>query len=43
MNPVTEIDRQAENFLLKTILDKFPDHSILAEESGVIEGAHDHI
>ncbi len=43
IDPVTEIDRQAEEFLLKEILDKFPDHHILAEESGIIEGNHDHI
>ena len=43
IDPVTEIDRQAENFLLKEILDKFPNHHILAEESGVVEGDPDHI
>ncbi len=43
IDPVTEIDRQSEAFLLKAILDKFPAHHIFAEESGVIEGDHDHI
>ncbi len=43
IDPVTEIDRQAEDFLLKSILDKFPHHHILAEESGIIEGDNDHI
>lgn len=31
---VTEIDRQSEEFLLAEIRNKFPDHHILAEESG---------
>ena len=43
IDPVTEIDRQAEDFLLKAILNNFPDHHILAEESGIVEGDHDHI
>ncbi|MCP4139365.1 MAG: inositol monophosphatase [Chloroflexi bacterium] len=40
---VTEVDRQAEEFLLKSILDKFPEHHILAEEKGVVKGNNDHI
>ena len=43
IDPVTEVDRQIEEFLLKSILDKFPTHHILAEENGVIEGNNDHI
>ena len=43
IDPVTEVDRQTEEFLLKSILDKFPDHHILAEENGVVEGNNDHI
>ena len=43
IDPVTEIDRQSETFLLKAILDKFPHHHIFTEESGVIEGDDDHI
>jgi myo-inositol-1(or 4)-monophosphatase len=31
---VTEIDRQAEDYIVKRIQDKFPSHSIIAEESG---------
>lgn len=31
---VTEIDRQSETFLLAELHKKFPDHNILAEESG---------
>ena len=33
---VTEIDRESEDFLIQSILEKFPDHYILAEESGDI-------
>ena len=40
---VTEVDRQAEEYLIKAILDSFPDHHILAEESGVTNGDNDHI
>ncbi|MBT3322989.1 MAG: inositol monophosphatase [Anaerolineae bacterium] len=43
IDPVTEIDYQAEDFLLKAILGKFPTHHILTEESGIIDGDHDHI
>ncbi len=31
---VSEVDRQAENIVIDTILKSYPDHSILAEESG---------
>jgi len=43
IDPVTEIDRQSEEYLLQAILDKFPNHHILAEESGGVDGDHDHI
>ena len=43
IDPVTEIDRQAETFLLNAILTKFPNHHILAEESGIVSGDDDHI
>ncbi len=39
---VTETDKEIEKFLLSTILDKFPNHHIIAEESGIVEGDHDH-
>lgn len=35
---VTEIDRQSEDYLLGEIRSKFPDHNILAEESGGTRG-----
>ncbi|MCF6277581.1 MAG: inositol monophosphatase, partial [Anaerolineales bacterium] len=38
IDPVTEIDRQSEAFILQAILEKHPDHYILAEESGVVDG-----
>jgi len=31
---VTEVDKQAEAVIIKTLLKSFPDHAILAEESG---------
>lgn len=38
-NLVTEIDKAAEKEALKVILKRFPDHSILAEESPAVEGS----
>ena len=35
---VTEVDHQSEAFLLGEVQRDFPDHHILAEESGVIQG-----
>lgn len=35
---VTEVDHQSEAFLLAEIQQRFPNHRILAEESGVISG-----
>lgn len=40
---VTEIDRQSEEYLIQAILEEFPDHYILAEESGVVDGNKEHI
>ncbi|MBT3336870.1 MAG: inositol monophosphatase [Anaerolineae bacterium] len=39
---VTEIDGQSEEFLIHSILQKFPGHHILAEESGGVDGDHEH-
>ncbi|MFA5789254.1 MAG: inositol monophosphatase family protein [Candidatus Gracilibacteria bacterium] len=36
---VTDVDKICDEFLIKTIHSHFPDHSILTEESGVIEGS----
>jgi len=36
---VTQVDREAENVILDTITKLYPDHSILAEESGIRAGA----
>jgi myo-inositol-1(or 4)-monophosphatase len=38
---VTEIDRQSEDYLLSEIRKSFPDHHILAEESGGTRGGKD--
>ncbi len=35
---VSEVDRQAESLIIEELLKAYPGHSILAEESGVIEG-----
>jgi len=39
---VTEVDRQAEQVIIDTLLRSYPDHAILAEESGA-RGESDHI
>ena len=39
---VTEIDHQSEAYLLGEVQRDFPDHHIVAEESGVIEGNDQH-
>ncbi len=43
INPVTEIDRQSEAFILSEIARRFPGHRILAEESGTQAGSADHL
>lgn len=43
IDPVTEIDAQSEEFLVKGIREKFPEHYILTEESGVLDGDDAHI
>jgi myo-inositol-1(or 4)-monophosphatase len=40
---VTEVDHESEAFLLGEIRGKYPDHHILAEESGIIQGNDEHI
>ena len=39
---VSEVDRQAEERIIETLLKAYPNHSILAEESGKIEGDEDY-
>jgi myo-inositol-1(or 4)-monophosphatase len=41
-NLVTEMDRGAEAMIVETIRARFPDHAILAEESGALPGAPAH-
>jgi len=36
---VTEVDKHSEEYLLREIGRRFPDHSILSEESGQLQGA----
>ena len=38
---VTEVDRQAESRVIETLLKAYPNHGILAEESGEIKGSED--
>jgi len=40
---VSEVDRQAENEILKIINKTYPDHAILAEESGEQQGDGEHL
>ncbi|WP_026958914.1 inositol-1-monophosphatase [Aliagarivorans taiwanensis] len=35
---VTNVDKAAEQAIIETILKSYPDHSIIAEESGMVEG-----
>jgi myo-inositol-1(or 4)-monophosphatase len=35
---VTEMDHRAETFIVERLLEAFPDHAVLAEESGVTDG-----
>ncbi len=39
---VTQIDRESENWLIKKIKSSFPEHTILGEEGGLIEGKSDY-
>ncbi|QQR55607.1 inositol monophosphatase [Candidatus Peregrinibacteria bacterium] len=39
INLVTEADKAVDEFIVKTIRSNFPDHSILTEESGNLEGS----
>jgi myo-inositol-1(or 4)-monophosphatase len=38
-DPVTEVDKKSEEYIISTIREKYPDHSIVAEESGTHKGA----
>ncbi|MBU0987264.1 MAG: inositol monophosphatase [Proteobacteria bacterium] len=40
---VTEADTESEKIIIKTIQNVFPDHSILAEESGLNQGSADRL
>jgi myo-inositol-1(or 4)-monophosphatase len=39
---VTEMDRLSEKYLITRIREKFPDHAIVTEESGLVHGDNDH-
>jgi len=38
IDPVTEMDRRSEQFLVEGIRSRFPQHSIITEESGLLDG-----
>lgn len=40
---VTEVDHQSEAYLLGELRSQFPDHHIVTEESGIIQGSDQHI
>jgi myo-inositol-1(or 4)-monophosphatase len=40
---VSEVDRKAEQKVIETLLSSYPEHSILAEESGEIKGSEDYL
>jgi myo-inositol-1(or 4)-monophosphatase len=42
VDPVTEVDRQSEVFLLGQIRERFADHTIITEESGHLQGTNSH-
>jgi myo-inositol-1(or 4)-monophosphatase len=42
MSPVTQADREVEQYLRETIGEKFPDHSILGEEYGETGGSSEY-
>jgi myo-inositol-1(or 4)-monophosphatase len=37
-NLVTEMDRRSEEYLIRAIRERYPDHAILSEEAGVLPG-----
>ncbi len=37
---VTDKDKLSEKYLIETILERYPDHSIVSEESGAVNGQH---
>ncbi len=41
-NPVTEIDKRSEKLLIGRIRERFPDHMIISEESGLLQGTEQH-
>lgn len=39
-DPVTEVDKRSEDYLVSTIKSRYPEHAIVAEESGVHKGTN---
>jgi myo-inositol-1(or 4)-monophosphatase len=39
-DPVTEVDKRSEEYLVSTIKSHYPEHAIVAEESGIHEGTN---
>jgi myo-inositol-1(or 4)-monophosphatase len=42
INLVTDIDKRSEKMIIEMIKDRFPDHEIIAEESGATTGSSDY-
>jgi myo-inositol-1(or 4)-monophosphatase len=42
INPVTEVDHRSEDYLVERIRQSFPGHTIITEESGLLEGHKNH-
>ena len=40
---VTEVDHQSEDYLLGEVRRDFPDHHIISEETGIIQGNEEHV
>ena len=37
-NPVTQVDKESQDFLERSILERYPDHGVLGEEDAEVEG-----
>jgi myo-inositol-1(or 4)-monophosphatase len=40
IDPVTEVDKRSEKFLIEQIHSRYPDHTLIAEESGLLAGTN---
>lgn len=40
---VTEVDRQSEDYLIDAIRNRFPNHRVITEERGIVQGDESHV